>query len=125
MILDQIRASPAEDEAADPLAPVGGLFVGRDDLFWQLETAALLQHVAVLAGPGGTGKTELAKGFARWQRDTGAVRVHVPFIDAHPQTRKQQAPDAGLHGDLEDLHWQSPPPRTVGVNIPSAKHQIP
>jgi hypothetical protein len=27
----------------------------------------------VLSGPGGTGKTELAKGFARWQRDTGGV----------------------------------------------------
>ena len=29
--------------------------------------------MVVLAGPGGTGKTELAKGFARWWRDTGGV----------------------------------------------------
>jgi len=32
-----------------------------------------LQRVAVLAGAGGTGKTELVKGFARWWRDTGGV----------------------------------------------------
>ena len=29
--------------------------------------------MVVLTGPGGTGKTELAKGFARWWRDTGGV----------------------------------------------------
>jgi tetratricopeptide (TPR) repeat protein len=72
--LDQIRAAASEpSEAQDPLAPVEGLFVGRDDLFYQLETVARLQHVVVLTGPGGTGKTELAKGFARWWRDTGGV----------------------------------------------------
>ena len=72
--LDQIRAVPSGPTAAqDPLAAVDGLFVGRDDLFYQLETAARLQHVVVLTGPGGTGKTELAKGFARWWRDTGGV----------------------------------------------------
>ena len=72
--LDQIRAAPPEAEAAqDPLAAVDGVFVGRDDLFYQLETAARLQQVVVLHGSGGTGKTELAKGFARWWRDTGGV----------------------------------------------------
>jgi tetratricopeptide (TPR) repeat protein len=71
--LDQIRAASSQPAATeDPLAAVGA-FVGRDDLFYQLETAARLQHVVVLTGPGGTGKTELAKGFARWWRDTGGV----------------------------------------------------
>ena len=71
--LDQIRAAQSEPEAGqDPLAAVGGVFVGRDDLFYQLEAAARGQQV-VLAGPGGSGKTELAKGFARWWRDTGGV----------------------------------------------------
>ena len=72
--LDQIRSAPsAPASGQDPLAAVDGLFVGRDDLFFQLESAARLQRVVVLAGPGGTGKSELAKGFARWQRDTGGV----------------------------------------------------
>jgi len=71
-MLDQISAAPTE-AAADPLAPVDGVFVGRDDLFYQLETATRLQKVVALTGPGGTGKTELAKGFARWLRDTGGV----------------------------------------------------
>jgi tetratricopeptide (TPR) repeat protein len=72
--LDQIRSAPSEPVTAeDPLAAVGGVFVGRDDLVYQLESAARLQRVVVLAGAGGTGKTELAKGFARWWRDTGGV----------------------------------------------------
>lgn len=78
--LDQIRAAPPEAPAAqgleaeqDPLAPAAGVFVGRDDLFYELEVAARLQRVMVLTGPGGTGKTELAKGFARWWRDTGGM----------------------------------------------------
>jgi tetratricopeptide (TPR) repeat protein len=71
--LDQIH-TPAQGTAGqDPLAAVDGVFVGRDDLFYQMEVAARLQHVVVLTGPGGTGKTELAKGFVRWWRDTGGV----------------------------------------------------
>ncbi len=71
--LDQIRAAPPEAATQDPLAAVGGVFVGRDDLFYQMEAAAQGQQVVVLTGPGGTGKTELAKGFARWWRDTGGT----------------------------------------------------
>ena len=73
--LDHIREASAGPVAIgqDPLAAVGGRFVGRDDLFYELEVAARQQQVMVLAGPGGTGKTELAKGFARWWRDTGGV----------------------------------------------------
>ena len=48
-------------------------FVGRDDLFYRLELAARMQKVVVLHGTGGTGKTELAKAFGRWWRDTGGV----------------------------------------------------
>jgi tetratricopeptide (TPR) repeat protein len=72
--LDQILAPPPGDDPAqpDPLAAIGS-FVGRDDLFHQLEAAARGQRVVMLVGPGGTGKTELAKGFARWWRDTGGV----------------------------------------------------
>jgi len=72
-MLDQIRAAPPETVAQDPLAAAASVFVGRDDLFYQLEAAARSQRVVVLVGPGGTGKTELAKGFARWWRDTGGV----------------------------------------------------
>jgi tetratricopeptide (TPR) repeat protein len=48
-------------------------FVGRDAALYTLDVAARLQHVVVLHGPGGTGKTELAKAFGRWWRDTGGV----------------------------------------------------
>ncbi len=72
--LDQIRGTgSAAERADDPLGAADGVFVGRDDLVYQLEAAARLQHVAVLTGPGGTGKTELAKGFARWLRGTGGI----------------------------------------------------
>ena len=55
------------------LDPARGVFVGRDALLYDLEVAARLQKAVVLAGPGGAGKTELAKAFARWWRDTGGV----------------------------------------------------
>lgn len=64
-------AAPGAD-TADPLAPEEE-FVGRDDLFCTVETAALTDRVLVLHGPGGTGKTALARAFGRWWRDTGGV----------------------------------------------------
>ncbi len=70
-LLDAQRAARTGTAAGD-LDAVGS-FVGRDDLFFQVEAAARLQKVVVLHGPGGTGKTELAKAFGRWWRDTGGV----------------------------------------------------
>jgi tetratricopeptide (TPR) repeat protein len=71
--LDQLRnAAPRPDDSEDELS-MAGTFVGRDDLFYELESATRLERVVVLHGPGGTGKTEVAKGFGRWWRDTGGV----------------------------------------------------
>ena len=69
--LDQIRAAKEGDGSGD-LDPVG-VFTGRDALFYELEAAARLRRVVLLHGPGGAGKTELAKAFGRWWRDTGGV----------------------------------------------------
>jgi tetratricopeptide (TPR) repeat protein len=72
-LLDELRTPRAgrgvTTEALDPNGP----FVGRDDIFYQLEVAARLRKVVILHGPGGTGKTELAKAFGRWWRDTGGA----------------------------------------------------
>jgi tetratricopeptide (TPR) repeat protein len=69
--LDQIRGAKDDDGSGD-LDPVG-VFTGRDALFYELEEATRLCRVVVLHGPGGTGKTELAKAFGHWWRDTGGV----------------------------------------------------
>lgn len=65
-------AAPAGVPAEGALDPVGR-FVGRDAAFYELELALRLQRVVVVHGPGGTGKTELAKAFARWWRATGGL----------------------------------------------------
>ncbi|MFJ7219387.1 tetratricopeptide repeat protein [Amycolatopsis sp. NPDC098790] len=69
--LDALRVSRASHQD-ELLAPVGE-FVGRDGLFYSLEVAARTQRVVIMHGPGGTGKSELAKAFGRWWRDTGGV----------------------------------------------------
>ncbi|HUN34345.1 MAG TPA: tetratricopeptide repeat protein [Trebonia sp.] len=74
-LVDALEAASAAPGPSGPgdLEPVDGVFVGRDALFYDLEAAARLKKVVVLVGPGGTGKTELAKAFGRWWRDTGGV----------------------------------------------------
>jgi tetratricopeptide (TPR) repeat protein len=78
--LDRIRAAKGGGDSGD-LDPVG-VFTGRDALCYELEAAARLQRVIVLHGPGGTGKTELAKAFGRWWRDTGGVE-HPDLVFFH------------------------------------------
>ncbi|MFE6946295.1 tetratricopeptide repeat protein, partial [Streptomyces chartreusis] len=73
-MLDQIRERhPSEETDQGEALEAVGEFIGRDALLYTLDVAARLQRVVVLHGPGGTGKTELAKGFGRWWRDTGAL----------------------------------------------------
>jgi len=69
--LDRLR-EPSTGGRSDPLDPEEE-FVGRDGLFHTLEAVARTGHVVLLHGPAGTGKTELAKAFGRWWRDTGGV----------------------------------------------------
>jgi tetratricopeptide (TPR) repeat protein len=69
----QVRVVPEGVHEEGDLSPEGGRFFGRDAEFQALEKALRLRHVAVLHGVGGTGKTELAKGFARWLRDSGGL----------------------------------------------------
>ncbi|HEY0014844.1 MAG TPA: tetratricopeptide repeat protein [Longimicrobium sp.] len=68
------------------LDAANGVFVGRDREFLRLERALRHRRVLVLHGQGGTGKTELAKGFARWLRDTGGVdAIPRPLPEADPR----------------------------------------
>jgi tetratricopeptide (TPR) repeat protein len=56
----------------DPLR-ADDVFFGRDREFYKLERALRTEHVVVVRGVGGTGKTELAKAFARWLGASGGV----------------------------------------------------
>ncbi len=74
--LDRIAETTTGDEGRPGSGDVWAArdeFVGRDGLFYTLEVASRLQRVVLLHGPGGTGKTELAKAFGRWLRDTGGI----------------------------------------------------
>ncbi|NUP51583.1 MAG: tetratricopeptide repeat protein [Catenulispora sp.] len=64
---------PADDSGDSGDLAAAGQFVGRDALLYTLEGAARSAKVVLLHGPGGTGKSEVAKAFGRWWRDTGGV----------------------------------------------------
>ena len=66
------EAKAEGDQRAGELAAVDGVFFGRDSEFFILERA-IRGHVAVIHGVGGTGKTELAKAFARWLQISGGL----------------------------------------------------
>jgi tetratricopeptide (TPR) repeat protein len=71
--LNRLRAAnTAPTDAAGDLDGVG-TFIGRDVLYYELEAAVHQRRTVLLHGPAGTGKTELAKAFGRWRRDTGGV----------------------------------------------------
>jgi hypothetical protein len=102
--LDGIRSHRAVDPR-DVLAPRDE-FVGRDGLFYTLEAAIRVQPVVVLYGPGGTGKTELAKAFRHaggrvrsssisWSRSVGSAaaramrtRTRFPLETRRPSNRR-------------------------------------
>lgn len=82
--LDRLHARGAAGDGRRPGDALASAdrFVGRDSLFYELELAARRQRVVVLHGPGGTGKTELAKAFGRWWQDTGGVE-HPNWVIFH------------------------------------------
>jgi tetratricopeptide (TPR) repeat protein len=69
--LGGLNAAPTGDRPRELQA--AGSFVGRDALFYELEVALRQRRVVLLHGLGGAGKTELAKAFGRWWRDTGGA----------------------------------------------------
>jgi tetratricopeptide (TPR) repeat protein len=126
--LDALRAS-STDERRHALAPVGE-FIGRDGLFYTLEVAARSQRVVIVHGPGGTGKSELAKAFGRWWRDTGGVE-HPEWVIWH--SFEPGVASFGLDGVISaiglhvfgaDFARQDPPVRKTLVHQLLQEHRV-
>ncbi|NBC32317.1 MAG: CHAT domain-containing protein, partial [Alphaproteobacteria bacterium] len=99
--LDRVRGRPAAAAAgSDPLAPVDGVFFGRDAAFYRLERTLRLKRAVVIQGLGGSGKTELAKAFARWLRDSGGLD-RADFIHFH--SFEPGLPSFGLDGVVTEI----------------------
>jgi len=77
------------------LSPAEGRFFGRDREFQLLETALRTEHVVLLRGVGGVGKTELAKAFGRWLRASGGLD-HPDLVFFH--SFEPGIPSFGLDG---------------------------
>jgi tetratricopeptide (TPR) repeat protein len=125
-MLDRLRqAAPAAGTAtapqSDPLVAVGR-FVGRDAAFYTLELALPWQRVVVVHGPGGTGKTELAKAFGRWWRASGGVEQPgwVLFHSFEPGLAS-----FGLDGVVSEIGLQLFGPDFIGrTSGPEERRQI-
>ncbi|MEV5721900.1 tetratricopeptide repeat protein [Amycolatopsis mediterranei] len=126
--LDALRASNTHGER-DALAPVGE-FVGRDELFYTLEVATRTQRVVIVHGPGGTGKSELAKAFGRWWRDTSGVE-HPEWVIWH--SFEPGVASFGLDGVISaiglqvfgaDFARQDPPVRRALVHQLLREHRV-
>ncbi|MDX6497481.1 MAG: hypothetical protein QOG23_741 [Blastocatellia bacterium] len=69
-----------------PDSPAGGV-VGRDEAIMEIEHALASNHVVLLQGMAGTGKTTTAADFARWFVMTSAMKGVVVFTPLdQPQT---------------------------------------
>jgi tetratricopeptide (TPR) repeat protein len=73
------RGRPQPAEVGLPPAPAHG-FVGRDEVFVELEDALVRSSHVILRAVAGAGKTTLAAEFARWYARTGGCDVAGPYV---------------------------------------------
>ncbi len=92
-----------------------GIFFGRDREFLELERALRLEHVILIWGGAGNGKTEVAKGFARWLQVSGGLDDPqlVFFHSFEPGIAT-----FGLQGVLASIGW-----RLFGAEFAQRDHE--
>ncbi|MBH8563823.1 tetratricopeptide repeat protein [Nostoc sp. CENA67] len=77
-LMAQADNTPQSSKAVDLPDESAYGFIGRDYEILRLERAFRQNHVVLVQGMGGVGKTELVAGFARWLDDTQG-REHIFF----------------------------------------------
>ncbi|MEH2250063.1 CHAT domain-containing protein, partial [Nostoc sp.] len=77
-LMAQADNTPASSKAVNLPDESAYGFIGRDYEILRLERAFRQNHLVLVQGMGGVGKTELAAGFARWLDDTQG-REHIFF----------------------------------------------